>query len=188
MQSSDKSWKDSVVLQSKSLFVSAGHSMTDPGASGNGLREADLVLEFRDKVVQNLKDLGVSVTADGRKGENLPLREAARMAKTHDVAVELHFNSFSSPSASGTEVLSDAEGKSLAAELSKVVSDVLGITDRGAKAEDSGQHSRLAFVRAGGMILETAFISNPNDVEAFLAEEDRLAFEVAKLLASWVSG
>lgn len=32
----------------KSIFISAGHSYTDPGASGAGVSEADIVLEFRD--------------------------------------------------------------------------------------------------------------------------------------------
>lgn len=30
----------------KYIFISAGHSHTDPGALGSGVREADIVLEF----------------------------------------------------------------------------------------------------------------------------------------------
>lgn len=37
-------------MQSKTLFISAGHSRTDPGAVGNGHTEADVVLAFRDAV------------------------------------------------------------------------------------------------------------------------------------------
>jgi N-acetylmuramoyl-L-alanine amidase len=35
-----------------SLFLSAGHSDSDPGAVGNGHTEADIVLAFRDKSEQ----------------------------------------------------------------------------------------------------------------------------------------
>lgn len=36
----------------KTLFISAGHSDKDPGAKGNGYREADTVLEFRDMLAE----------------------------------------------------------------------------------------------------------------------------------------
>ena len=41
-----------MILQTKSLFISAGHSAPDPGAVGNGHTEADIVLAFRDKSEQ----------------------------------------------------------------------------------------------------------------------------------------
>ena len=34
----------------KSIFVSAGHSDTDPGAAGNGYTEANIVMELRNIV------------------------------------------------------------------------------------------------------------------------------------------
>jgi len=41
-----------MILQTKSLYISAGHSHSDPGAVGNGHTEADIVLAFRDKSEQ----------------------------------------------------------------------------------------------------------------------------------------
>ncbi len=46
-----------MILQTKSLFISAGHSDTDPGAAANGITEADIVLEFRDMVCEELRGI-----------------------------------------------------------------------------------------------------------------------------------
>src|SRR5690554_4555945 len=98
-----------VTLQTRSLFISAGHSDTDPGAKGNGYSEADIVLELRDLVSDALRRRGVVFSKDGERGSNLPLRQAVQMARTFDVAVEFHCNSFSSPSATGVETLSSSK-------------------------------------------------------------------------------
>jgi len=171
-----------VFPQKQSLFISAGHSEADPGATGNGYSEADLVLEFRDRVARELHRQGAVFYKDGSKGRNLPLREAADMASKMDVSVEFHFNAFSSASATGSESLSSHRDYELASALSETVSNALGIPDRGAKTEDSGQHSRLAFVQAGGVILEIGFLTNPNDLNSFLDQQDALASAVAETL------
>src|SRR5690554_6315344 len=67
-------------LQTKSIFIAAGHSDADPGAVGNGFTEADIVLEFRDLVAIELRRLGMHFVKDGSPGENLPLRDAIRLA------------------------------------------------------------------------------------------------------------
>lgn len=177
-----------VTMQAKTLFVSAGHSDSDPGAMSQGFSEAALVLKLRDSVVTELKDRGIEVTTDGAKGENLPLPEAMRMAETHDVAVEFHFNSFHRDTAHGTEVLSDAEGKAFANRLSKAVSKAIGTSNRGAKAENSGQHSRLGFIRSGGSILEVAFISSPKDIERYDKNYQEVVGSICDVLEDEVVG
>lgn len=176
-------------MQDKTLFISAGHSYRDPGASGNGYTEADLVLGFRDKVADFLDEMGIVFGRDGKAGENLNLSTASKMARKHDVSIEFHFNSFSDPAATGVEVLCGDlyPHKDLARQLCNSASSILGIANRGVKPEDSGQHSRLAFIRAGGMIHEIAFISNPDDVASFIEKEDELAEEAAELLADAVA-
>nr|WP_300312783.1 N-acetylmuramoyl-L-alanine amidase [Halomonas sp.] len=170
-----------MALQTKTLLISAGHSMSDPGASGNGLSEADIVLDFRDRLFDYLSGK-VVLARDGKEGQNLPLSQACEMAKRHDVAVEFHCNAFSSPSATGVETLSDVSGKRLGAVLCNSLSSVMGISNRGAKGEGSGQHSRLAFVRAGGIIVELFFITNPDDLRAFRDNLEALVAEVGRVL------
>lgn len=167
----------------KSIFISAGHSHTDHGASGSGVREADIVLEFRDLLANALEARGVPFRRDGREGENLPLSQAVKMAAEADIAIEFHCNAFSNSSASGVETLSGPEHLELGARICEVVSKTLGIRNRGAKGEASGQHSRLAFISRGrGIVVELFFISNPDDVAKYQRRKMTLAEELADLL------
>lgn len=181
MQSLD--FKERTVKQRRSLFVSAGHSNTDPGAAGNGFTEADFVLDLRDRVYKELDSRGIVLSTDGEKGDNLPLREAVVMAAQHEVAIELHCNSFARPSATGTETLSGEWLQDFPEALCAVISDTLGISNRGDKGEGSGQHSRLAFVSKGhGVIVELFFISNPQDVRKYLDNKEKVVEAICDVL------
>ncbi|WP_185859018.1 N-acetylmuramoyl-L-alanine amidase [Vreelandella nanhaiensis] len=173
-------------LQTQTLFISAGHSDKDPGAVGNGYTEAQIVLEFRDKLADYLRDK-VFFGKDGQRGENLPLTVAANEAAAHDVAVEFHCNAFSSPTATGVETLSAGHHYPLGNALCAAISSTLGIANRGAKGEASGQHSRLAFINRGnGIIVELFFITNPSDLASYFENIDACVKAVGDELVSAV--
>jgi N-acetylmuramoyl-L-alanine amidase len=165
----------------KSVYLSAGHSNADPGACANGRREADIAVEFRNLVAFYLQRAGVEHELDGSGTENYPLARAAAEARTHDVAVEFHCNA-AATLASGCEALSAPEDARLSAKLTAAVSGALGIRDRGAKPENAGQHTKLAFVRAGGIILELLFITNSSDIRAYDSRKWLAAKAVADVL------
>lgn len=172
------------ILQTKSLFISAGHSGSDPGAAANGVTEADIVLEFRDMLAEELRGK-LSFNMDGSRGRNLPLRDAVKLAAAHDVAVEFHCNA-ASPRATGVETLSSERGFAIGYALCEAVSRVLDIPNRGAKPENSGQHSRLAFVSdGGGVILELFFLTSVSDLAAYQERKRALAAEVASVLVDF---
>lgn len=167
----------------KRIFISAGHSDADPGAVANGRTEAAIVLEFRDLVAEKLEKAGVAFSRDSNaNGRNMPLRDAVKMIGAGDLAVEFHLNAAASSSASGVETLSAAKDYVFCGELCAAISKFLGIKNRGAKPENSGQHSRLAFVQAGGIIVELFFLTNRNDLAAYDAAKNDLADVVAGLL------
>lgn len=166
----------------RSIFVSAGHSNTDPGASGNGRTEADIVVDFRNMVALYLFRGGAHPQMDGDGAVNMPLNVAAARAKAHDIAVEFHCNA-GPPTATGVETLSNGPADlALGNKLCAAVAGRLGIRNRGAKPEASGQHSRLAFVQAGGIILELFFISNATDLAKYEAKKWLVAKDVADVL------
>lgn len=174
-------------MQATTLFISAGHSDADPGAVGNGFTEAAIVLEFRDLLAEALRARGVEFSKDGERGQNLSLASAWRLAAEHDIALEFHCNAFHLPAATGVETLSWPGNMELGLRLCKAISETLGIANRGAKGEASGQHSRLAFVsRGGGIIVELFFISNPHDVATYQRWKPQLAEVLADLLAEEV--
>ena len=175
-----------MILQTRTLFISAGHSNTDPGAAANGTTEADVVLGFRDALADELRGK-VAFATDGEAGSNLPLRQAAKLASRHDVAVEFHCNA-ATPAATGVETLSRPEHFNLGRKLCRAVSDTLGIPSRGAKPEGSGQHSRLAFVSdGGGIIVELFFLTNPQDLAAYRQHRRALVSAIARVLVDAIT-
>lgn len=165
------------------IFLSAGHSNVDPGAVAFGRKEADIVAEFRNIVSFYLMQAGVQHHVDGAGTDNVPLVETIKLIGSNRPAIEFHCNAASSVLASGVETLSGPKDIALCKELCAAVSHVFNINNRGAKPENSGQHHRLAFVQAGGIILELFFISSPKDLAAYDAKKWLAAKEVANILA-----
>lgn len=168
----------------RSIFVSAGHSNVDPGATAFGRREADIAVEFRNLVSFYLTRDGVPHELDGHGTENLPLSTAAARARRHPIGVEFHCNAASSSAATGAECLSGQKDVVLSAQISAAIANALGIRNRGAKPENAGQHSRLAFVQAGGIIVELFFLTNRLDLAAYDARKWVAARDVAAVLTA----
>ena len=166
------------------IFISAGHSAADPGAVAFGRKEADIAVEFRNMVSFYLTQARVPHGMDGKGTENLPLRDAIRLVGKNRPAVEFHCNA-GPARASGVETLSAPKDLALGQRLCAVIAGVFDIPNRGAKPEDSGQHHRLAFVQAGGIIVELFFITSPKDLGAYDAKKWLAARAVADVLASY---
>lgn len=166
------------------MFLSAGHSKIDPGAVAFGRREADIAAEFRNIVSFYLMREGVAHDVDGRGTDNVPLREAVIKMRGHRVGLEFHCNADESPQATGVEALCGAKDRRLAALVCAAIARSLNIRNRGAKPEDSGQHQRLAFVQAGGIIVELFFLTNLVDLQSYEARKWLAGREVAHVLAS----
>ncbi len=172
----------------KRIFISAGHDSKDPGAVANGKKEAEVALEFRDLVAHYLEAAGASFAMDGAKGDNRPLREAVKLIRPGDIAVEFHLNAAASPEATGVETLSADKNKVLGAAICEAISGTLKIRNRGAKGESSGQHSKLAFVQAGGVIVELFFVTNKSDLATYEAFKWVVAKNVAAALLEHAGG
>lgn len=173
------------------IFISAGHNpqgiKVDPGAVANGLREADLNVEFRDLVVSELISMGVKVITDK---DDERLADYLNRIKTGNgsVVLEFHFDSAASPAATGTTSLygSDADRLDIAfaKELVNTTSKILGITNRGSISEAQSHRGSLGLMRKQGIVclLEIGFISNPNDIKQYNLRKRELAREIAKIV------
>jgi N-acetylmuramoyl-L-alanine amidase len=174
-----------------SILCSAGHTNIkgqDRGAAGNGFVEGDLTVELRDAVAAHLRELGESVLEDGFDGENQPLKKALELARQASVAVEFHWNA-GPPTATGIEVLSKPKHKELAQTIAQAIHQATAIGlrgDSGWKADNSGQHHRLAFAEAGGLIVEVCFISNAADMARYRENFEAVAKGIAGVLAATV--
>ncbi len=168
--------------------ITAGHSNTDPGAVNGKIKEADLVVNFRNAVTHYLREAGLQVKTDGTGTKNDPLSAAVKLIQGSSVAVEFHMNAATSKQANGIETIALPKDKKLAQDLSKAVADALGSRLRGDNGwidQSKSARGRLAYVNAGGLIVELGFISNEDELARFNARYWLAAKAVAKVLIDY---
>lgn len=169
----------------KTIVLTAGHNNKDSGAVSKDQKwtEAKIVTDLRNRVKTILEADGYTVVTDGKGEENLTLSKAVALIPMGEVAIELHLNAAVSEQANGIEALAKSNLKSKCQTLCKSISDDMKYKIRGAdggwKSTDSGQHSRLAFCEAGGIILEVFFISNKAELDSYINNPDRVAKAIA---------
>lgn len=171
--------------------ITAGHSNTDPGAVNGKTKEADLVTNFRNAVTHYLREAGLQVKTDGTGTKNDPLSAAVKLIQGSSVAVEFHMNAAVSKQANGIETIALPKDKKLAQDLSKAVADALGSRLRGDNGwidQSKSARGRLAYVNAGGLIVELGFISNEDELARFNARYWLAAKAVAKVLIDYEKG
>lgn len=161
----------------KSILISAGHGGTDPGVVVGSHKEADLARRLRNAIAEKLRARGAKVVTDGQALTNLPLKQALQLTRNAQICVEIHFNAAANLNATGTEALSRTPARPLAQSLCQAIGDATGLRlrgDKGWRPTDSGQHHRLAFCEAGGVILEVCFLTNLSDRQLFFVNESKV--------------
>ena len=169
-------------------LISAGHGGTDPGAVALGRKEADIALAMRSLVATRLLELRHTVLQDGGTGVNLPLRDALKLIKGTDLAVELHCNAAANHQATGVEVIAPPALKLVAQRIARAIAGETGQRLRGQGGwidQTQSQHHRLAWVQAGGIIVEMVFITNPADMQTFMQRQDRVAQAIAGAICAY---
>lgn len=181
----------------KIITITSGHSNTgkiDSGAvttvNGKMIKEADLAVKLRNAILHYLQqDKDITTRCDGYGQVNLELKEAIKLIKGSDVALEIHFNSSTNKTANGVECIALPKDKALAQKLSTAVSNITGSRLRGVDGyitqEDSAR-GKLGYVNAGGMILEVSFLSNEQELKAFEERYWLIAKGIAEVLVSYV--
>ena len=168
------------------VFINPGHAPCgnpDPGACGNGLRESDVAATVGHAVEGYLTAAGCEV----QLFQSDSLREISSTSNNWgaDVFVSIHCNSAGAEAARGVETFSypySANGKALAAciqnqlvdEFKKIDPD---FPDRGLK------QANFHVVRetdAPAVLVELAFISNPEDAALLKYHADNFARAVAR--------
>lgn len=172
-------------------FISAGHNpfgiKPDPGAVANDLHEADLTVEFRDLVVEELVKLKVKTIID-KDDERLAQYLERIKTGSGSVVLEFHFDSTDSKVATGTTAIYGRDAtqldKDFAKELVDTTAIVLNIRNRGVVSEASSHRGSLGLMREQGIValLELGFISNKDDIKAYNDKK----FELAKFIAAIV--
>lgn len=173
------------------IFIDAGHNYSGigTGAVGNGLKEQDINFYIADKLKKLFVASGHKVKMSREKltdnmGGTLTesLKKRATMANEWgaDLFVSIHCNAFNGK-AKGTECLiysSKSKSFETAKEIQKAIVKSLGTVDRGIK--ERPDLAVLRHTKAPAILVETAFIDNPEDALLLKNRQDDFARAIYK--------
>jgi len=156
------------------VILDPGHGMSnrrsgkfDPGAVSNGIREADIALDWVNELRSILIASGHNVVRTRiDHTDPTPVWQRAGIAKrfSGEIMLSIHCNA-ATGSASGTETFYRGEGnKAKASAINAAVVASLGTKDRGVKLESASQHATLAVMAFQPcFLIELGFIDNAGD-------------------------
>jgi len=154
------------VLSGKTIVVDAGHGGRDPGAiSGKRYFEKTYNLDVARRLQKKLTSKGaiVIMTRHDDTSVGLNARTALANKRKADCFVSIHFNSFKSGAAHGTETYYyKYKDKALASHIQRQMVKDLGLKNNGIK------RARMYILRHSKMpaaLLEPAFMTNSNNFE-----------------------
>lgn len=169
------------------LLNIAGHSIHQKGAKAfNGKFEHDYTRDLQKRVTKLASEL--TLVGDTIKPkwvvvedcETLSLHQVINSIGDKGRGIDIHFNN-NNPAASGTETIinenTSQENKILAINISKAISDELGIRNRGVKLESEshlGVLGILSKTKIPVIIIEVCFL-NERDMNKYIGNEDKVA-------------
>lgn len=170
---------------SKKVFIQAGHALSGAGTGAIGhINESIENRKVVDATVKWLKLGGATVfRKDIDKSTNY-LNAQTQTANSYnvDVAVQIHFNSASSPNAHGTETYyKSSKGKVYSDRVNKKLSTLF--YNRGSKTHSKNLHWLNKTV-APAILIETCFVSSKSDTDLYKANVDK----IGKLIAEGILG
>lgn len=172
---------------SKILLIS-GHGAGDPGASGNGVKEADLTIELANLVYTKLSAGYVSEVMLYPIAENAYKDVKAgkfNVPAGVSYVFEIHFNAFNT-SAFGAEIYVCINDKTVTVEqeIMKNLSPYFKLrTSDGVKRDDFAVINHCWRKGIESALLETCFIDNANDMRIYQANKHNIAQGIADGIA-----
>ena len=161
------------------VFINPGHCPgADSGATGNGLRECDVALKIGERVKNYLEKIGVEVEL--LQIDGLAAIAIAANKSGADLFVSIHCNSAAVDTAHGTETFhwnGSAEGQKLATKIQYQIINSIGTANRGIK---TANFAVLRLTNMPAVLVETAFINNPDDAKLLVEKEDEFARAIAR--------
>lgn len=173
----------SLAAAQRKIVIDPGHGGSDPGGTGNGLQEKNIVLDVSQRFKSLLDADGGRWTALLTRNSDVFVSLASRTAFSNNQGavrfMSIHANAFSSASANGTETFAFAEGGSGAALRNLVQAEMIaawGLTNRGNK---TANFFVLRETAAPAVLHELAFITNAGDAAKLGSATERQKAAVA---------
>lgn len=173
-------------MTAPTVFLTAGHGGSDPGAVGNNLIEKNINLTIMLECATVLRNHGVKVLCSRTKDENDPVQEEVKEANASgaDLAFSIHTNAGGGDGYEAFYYTANESGKRLAGLTEKYIK-ALGQNSRGSK---SGNH--LYFIKHTNMtsvLVENFFIDNIKDksIGDTIAEQKVFGVAYAKAILEY---
>lgn len=181
------------------IMLDAGHGGTDPGAVADGVREADIALDYVYALVSELRMAGVRPLLTREDDSRWTL--SARASRANELGaccfVSVHCNASTSQVAHGFQVFyarGSAAGKDLAERIVEAAHQRQQASRwTGVFPDESPQCGgrRLAVLRQTRMpavLVELGFITNPTERAHLLSADRRqqLAGDIAWAIEGWL--
>lgn len=159
------------------IYLDGGHGGKDNGASGNGLKEKDIVLDICKRIEKGLQAYG-NVTVIQTRTEDIYLSLEARTKKANnanaDCFVSVHCNSSTNTAARGFESHIYPNSGAATSAFQNVMHNEI-VKEIGSEIENRGKkQSNFHVLRESKMksvLTENLFISNAADAK-LLSQED----------------
>jgi len=145
------------------VYLDPGHGGYDPGASGNGIVEKELVLNLGKRVKSKLEEKGIQVVMSRTSDEFISLADRSSGANSinPDIFVSIHVNSALSSAAAGIETFYYKNmDKPLAQDLQNKLISYTGAGNRGVK---SASYHVVRETKMPASLVEVGFLSNPSE-------------------------
>ncbi|MET3696771.1 N-acetylmuramoyl-L-alanine amidase [Bacillus oleivorans] len=168
------------ILQETHIIVDPGHGYTDPGATGFGTHEKDVVLDVATRVKGYIQQTPLQVSLTRESDRFLSLAERVTFAKEQggDIFVSIHTNAYNGE-ANGTETYYykaaatnpyTSQSRALAIYIQNRVLEAWGLYDRGVKP---GNFHVLRENTMPAVLVELGFIDNTGDYQKISSPEER---------------
>ena len=166
------------------ILLIAGHGDGDPGAMGNGFKEADLTREVAALLKEKLSgsaNVEVEVADTSKNWYKHLIKEKNNFYfKVYDYVLEIHFNSHALKSANGTEIFVTTSEKSHGVETN-IVNNIakLGFANRGVKRKNYGVMNYIKSQGVSPALIEVCFISNADDMNRYQTRKGEIVKAIA---------
>lgn len=181
------------------IFISAAHGgkengLLDPGSVVAGTTEAQEMILLRDLVVSELRTRGVEVLS---VPDDLSFRQTLDWinvrGRSDDVAIELHADAANNTDLRGTIVYyianNDMRKRQAGLILNALTKRLPQLPTQGAKPDTNSGLGSLAFCRlvsTPSLVLQTGFLTNPDDRFILQNQRREMAAAIAGGLVAWL--
>lgn len=165
------------------ILLISGHGDGDPGAVGNGYKEADLTIEVVNGIAPLLRQYAIVDLYPTHRNAFKDIQNGQLQASfsNYDYVLEIHFNA---GGGTGTEIYVTSKEKQTCVEKSIVNKLAAFYRNRGVKISDFLVINTAKNRGVSSALLEVCFIDNANDMDVYQTHKKAIFEAIASGIAS----